>query len=417
MPEPDLIGTGRRGCVVQLRDCSMTGNNHRNVSSRRSREGFKLIVTTLLGIALGFFLGNSIELFSFSNLSFQSSLSSTVNMALADSNNFFVKPRTSNSGSIPNTERFAQRNGSSNGLKIYVESNPRGTELLAPGIVVSESDFYLRRLWGDPVEDLPTRPRSLVAFAVGFDNSKNVDAAVKKFSKDFTIMLFHYDGRASEWEQFEWSQRAIHVSVRKQAKWWYAKRFLHPDVVAAYDYVFVWDEDLGLENFDAEKYLHLVKKYGLEISQPAVESSRGFTWQMTIRRGYSEVHKEASEKPGWCNDPHLPPCAAFVEMMAPVFSRAAWRCVWHMLQNDLVHGWGLDFALRRCAEPAYMKIGVVDSQWIVHQAIPSLGNQGETYNRKAPWQAVRERCKLEWSLFQARLANAERSYFRSLQRG
>ncbi|RRT54356.1 hypothetical protein B296_00044242 [Ensete ventricosum] len=74
------------------------------------------------------------------------------------------------------------------------------------------------------------------------------------------------------------------------------------------------------------------------------------------------------------------PCHAmnrFVEIMAPVFSRDAWRCVWHMIQvrqsisitlhsswslsqlkcnywllsqNDLVHGWGLDFALRRCVE-------------------------------------------------------------------
>lgn len=126
----------------------------------------------------------------------------------------------------------------------------------------------------------------------------------------------------------------------------------------------------------------------------------------------------------------------FVEIMAPVFSRDAWRCVWHMiqvynilsfrfklmqvlsfqatmknfyllLQNDLVHGWGLDFALRRCVEvrtnffffslclssllfvivirsstvffawtqPAHEKIGVVDAQWIVHQGVPSLGNQ------------------------------------------
>ena len=86
-----------------------------------------------------------------------------------------------------------------------------------------------------------------------------------------------------------------------------------------------------------------------------------------------------------------------------------------LLQNDLVHGWGLDFALRRCVEvrlcsylnylikyivqcnqtlksfmiyyvgldwfvhllvqPAHEKIGVVDSEWIVHQVIPSLGNQ------------------------------------------
>lgn len=77
-----------------------------------------------------------------------------------------------------------------------------------------------------------------------------------------------------------------------------------------------------------------------------------------------------------------------------------------MLQNDLVHGWGLDFALRKCVEvkiqiqlihkaciiyfhktfwklttsidikqPAHEKIGVVDSQWIIHQKITSLADQ------------------------------------------
>ncbi|KAF6134815.1 hypothetical protein GIB67_002216 [Kingdonia uniflora] len=35
--------------------------------------------------------------------------------------------------------------------------------------------------------------------------------------------------------------------------WWYAKRFLHPDVVAAYEYIFIWDEDLGVEHFNADK--------------------------------------------------------------------------------------------------------------------------------------------------------------------
>lgn len=73
----------------------------------------------------------------------------------------------------------------------------------------------------------------------------------------------------------------------------------------------------------------------------------------------------------------------FVEVMAPVFSRKSWNCVWQMIQvfiltiellyfnlittlkfispkftkkfilffqNDLVHGWGLDFAFWRCVE-------------------------------------------------------------------
>lgn len=107
-----------------------------------------------------------------------------------------------------------------------------------------------------------------------------------QFSENFTILLFHYDGRTSEWDEFEWSKRAIHVSARKQTKWWenncfpflwirvlaeaflqqwsnvnilkldarwYAKRFLHPDIVASYEYIFIWDEDLGVEHFNAEE--------------------------------------------------------------------------------------------------------------------------------------------------------------------
>lgn len=38
---------------------------------------------------------------------------------------------------------------------------------------------------------------------------------------------------------------------------WFAKRFLHPDIVAEYNYIFLWDEDLGVENFHPERYANL----------------------------------------------------------------------------------------------------------------------------------------------------------------
>ena len=44
-----------------------------------------------------------------------------------------------------------------------------------------------------------------------------------------------------------------HMSFLDIGPRWYAKRFLHPDIVASYDYIFIWDEDLGVEHFDAEK--------------------------------------------------------------------------------------------------------------------------------------------------------------------
>uniref|UniRef100_A0A0E0NDE4 Lysine ketoglutarate reductase trans-splicing related 1 n=1 Tax=Oryza rufipogon TaxID=4529 RepID=A0A0E0NDE4_ORYRU len=392
-------------------------------STPRSNEGMRLIFSAVVGVMLGYLFGVSFPTvnitkennlyflhYCISQLHFPSSIISYI-----EDRNSGITTQTLLNHAWASANRHNKNNSDSTSEevpKIYVPTNPKGAERLPPGIVVSETDLFPRRLWGDPSEDLSSEPRYLVTFTVGITQKANIDAAVKKFSDKFTIMLFHYDGRTTEWDEFEWSKRAIHVSVRKQTKWWYAKRFLHPDVVARYDYIFIWDEDLGVEHFNAEKYIELVRKHGLDISQPGLQPDKGLTWQMTKRRGDQEVHKVTEERPGWCTDPHLPPCAAFVEIMATVFSRDAWRCVWHMiqvewhymfnfsivynsgilthclLQNDLVHGWGLDFALRKCVEPAHEKIGVVDAQWIVHQAVPSLGNQGNAENGKAPWEGI-----------------------------
>ncbi|XP_059633667.1 uncharacterized protein LOC132276312 isoform X1 [Cornus florida] len=391
-------------------------NLGRSAIVRKPNESMRLIVTTFVGVVFGFFIGVSFPTLSLTQLNLPSNLLPSLDFPHFENKNsgiWTLKYLNAWSSMNANRSNSTQAHNLNDTMKIWVPTNPRGAERLPPGIVESESDLYPRRLWGKPSEDLTIKPKYLVTFTVGIGQKNNVDAAVKKFSENFTILLFHYDGHVTEWDEFEWSKRAIHVSIRKQTKWWYAKRFLHPDIVAAYDYIFIWDEDLGVEHFNAEEYIKLVRKHGLEISQPGLEPNRGLTWQMTKRRGDREVHKETEEKPGWCSDPHLPPCAAFVEIMAPVFSRDAWRCVWHMIQNDLVHGWGLDFALRRCVEPAHEKIGVVDSQWIVHQSVPSLGNQGEAENGKAPWQGVRDRCKKEWTMFQNRVANAERTYYKA----
>ncbi|PIA30275.1 hypothetical protein AQUCO_05600003v1 [Aquilegia coerulea] len=368
---------------------------------RKPNETMRMLVTTIIGVVFGFFIGVSFPTISLTKFNFPSNLIPSLNFTYMD-----------NAWSSVTGHR--QVNSLSGVPKMWVETNPRGAERLPPGIVTPDTDLYLRRLWGKPSEDLIIRPKYLVTFTVGLNQKTNIDSAVRKLSENFQVLLFHYDGRTSEWDEFEWSKRAIHVSVRKQTKWWYAKRFLHPDIVAPYDYIFIWDEDLGVDNFDAEEYIKLVRKHGLEISQPGLEPNSGLTWQMTKKRDDTEVHKETEERPGWCSDPHVPPCAAFVEIMAPVFSRDAWRCVWHMIQNDLVHGWGLDFALRKCVDPAHEKIGVVDAQSIVHQTVPSLGNQGEAQNGRAPWEGVRERCRKEWTMFQDRVDNAEKAYYKGI---
>ncbi|BBG96232.1 Protein of unknown function D [Prunus dulcis] len=256
---------------------------------------------------------------------------------------------------------------------------PLGSEALPEGIVAKTSD--LEAAFMGLENSKPSM--SLLAIAVGIKQKEIVDRIVKKFlSSDFVVMLFHYDGAVDKWRDLNWSDRAIHV--------WFAKRFLHPDIVSEYEYIFLWDEDLGVENFDPKRYLSIVREEGLEISQPALDPDKSDVYHpITARVKKLKVHRRfyKFKGSGRCdNHSSAPPCAGWVEMMAPVFSRAAWQCVWYMIQkgqsrslaikyiNDLIHAWGLDVQLGYCAQGDRTKnVGVVDSEYIVHLGLPTLG--------------------------------------------
>eukprot|EP00256_Glycine_max_P065708 XP_025980303.1 uncharacterized protein LOC102666093 [Glycine max] len=170
------------------------------------------------------------------------------------------------------------------------------------------------------------------------------------------------------------------IIARNQTKWWFAKRFLHPDIVSIYDYIFLWDEDLGVEHFSPSRYVEIIKREGLEISQPALDpNSTKIHHRITIRARTKKFHRLLSENvifellwyhkkydktnsfvaiydKSWhaccvVNDTELQNnLCRFVEGMTPIFSQSAWYCTWHLIQNDLVHGWGVDMKLGYCAQ-------------------------------------------------------------------
>ncbi|XP_019418895.1 PREDICTED: uncharacterized protein LOC109329636 isoform X2 [Lupinus angustifolius] len=256
---------------------------------------------------------------------------------------------------------------------------------LPRGIVHANSDLELRPLWlrsGSRSKLSVYSNRNLLAVPVGIKQKQNVDAMVKKFlPENFTIILFHYDGNVNEWENLAWSSKAIHIVAQNQTKWWFAKRFLHPDIVSVYDYIFLWDEDLGVEHFSPSRYVRIVKEEGLEISQPALDpNSTEIHHRITIRARTKKFHRRVYERRGStkCSDASEgPPCTGFVEGMAPVFSRSAWYCTWHLIQNDLVHGWGMDMKLGYCAQGDRTRnVGVVDREYVVHKGIQTLGGSG-----------------------------------------
>ncbi|XP_062177750.1 uncharacterized protein LOC133882565 isoform X1 [Alnus glutinosa] len=276
---------------------------------------------------------------------------------------------------------------------------PPGSEALPEGIVVKTSNLEMRPLWGSIPKNSNAKPSvNLLAIAVGIKQKDLVNQIVKKFpSSNFVVMLFHYDSVVDEWRDLPWSDRAIHVSVKNQTKWWFAKRFLHPDIVAEYDYIFLWDEDLGVENFNPKRYLSIVQEEGLEISQPALDPVKSeLHHPITVRRSRSRAHRRyyKFKGSGRCDDQSTdPPCVGWVEMMAPVFSRVAWRCAWYMIQNDLIHAWGLDRKLGYCAQGDRTKrVGIVDSEYIVHLGLPTLGaSDGNTLSNYSLDHSLKEK--------------------------
>ncbi|XP_038893166.1 uncharacterized protein LOC120082028 isoform X1 [Benincasa hispida] len=260
------------------------------------------------------------------------------------------------------------------------QCRPPGSESLPEGIISKTSNFEFHSLWGSAVQNKePKISKNLLAIAVGIRQRHVVSKIIEKFPQDgFDVILFHYDGVVDEWRDFAWSSRALHVSALNQTKWWFAKRFLHPDIVAEYNYIFLWDEDLGVEYFDPKRYVSILKEEGLEISQPALDPVKSKVHQpLTARKAGRKVHRRFYNFKGagrcYANST-APPCTGWVEMMAPVFSRAAWRCTWYMIQNDLIHAWGLDRQLGYCAQgDRTKKVGVVDAEYIVHLGLPTLG--------------------------------------------
>uniref|UniRef100_M1CBQ2 Uncharacterized protein n=1 Tax=Solanum tuberosum TaxID=4113 RepID=M1CBQ2_SOLTU len=229
--------------------------------------------------------------------------------------------------------------------KCKKKCRPLGSEALPEGIISKTSNLEMRPLWGD-VEKKSPHSVNLLGIAVGIKQKEMVNKIVKKFLEhDFVVMLFHYDGVVDEWNDLEWSNRAIHVSAMNQTKWWFAKRFLHPDIVSEYDYIFLWDEDLGVENFHPEKYISIVREEGLEISQPGLDASKSEVHHhITVRRGRSKVHRRfyrLNRGGRTCdNNSTEPPCVGS--------------------QGDRTK-----------------KVGVVDAEYITHLAVPSLGGNSD----------------------------------------
>jgi hypothetical protein len=110
------------------------------------------------------------------------------------------------------------------------------------------------------------------------------------------------------------------------------------DRIAAYDYIWLPDDDIACSGCDIDRLFGLASEYGLCLSQPSLTLDSYFSWLVTLRNPLLRVR-----------------FVNFVEIMVPCFKRDFLeRCLSAMSNN--LSGWGLDHLWPTMLGPRQMAI-------------------------------------------------------------
>jgi hypothetical protein len=173
----------------------------------------------------------------------------------------------------------------------------------------------------------------LFAITVGSESKTIVSPLLSHFYRaGCTIVLFHYDD--SDWTSVPFYKEYITVRASGQTKYWFAKRFLTPDVVSSYDYIFLWDEDVIADPpWEPSAFIQTMRDYHIDIAQPSFNPG-DVMHEAKLNSSSTRVLDAAVGR--WTN---------FVEMTFPVFSVATWKsCIWIALPYDAIPQFGMDLA-------------------------------------------------------------------------
>ncbi|KAJ3357472.1 hypothetical protein GGF32_001081 [Allomyces javanicus] len=192
----------------------------------------------------------------------------------------------------------------------------------------------------------PPRKMGLVAVPVGESAKARIDTLVRQFGLDkFAFMLFIWDH--SDWSEFPWFAHVTAIRVARQAKFWYAKRFIPPEVALHYDYIWLLDDDMVLDfEWDPANATAAMRQYNVHFAQPALTMGTHFD------QGKIEERVERFKIGHWTN---------FVEMMGPIISRGAYTCAWTLTPWDTSASWGLDNSFYPvCSGLGYCRFAILD---------------------------------------------------------
>jgi len=157
---------------------------------------------------------------------------------------------------------------------------------------------------------------------------------------DFAISCFGKPPRAAE--------RAIFVHMQKGPKWIGLAATLreHEELIRSYDYVWLPDDDITCSADTVNRMFATVRRYGMELAQPALDPSSYFSHTITLRHEGFELR-----------------FTNFVELMVPIFSRGMLERARPTMEDSL-SGWGLDLLWSQLGQLG--QVGILDCAAVRH---------------------------------------------------
>jgi hypothetical protein len=188
---------------------------------------------------------------------------------------------------------------------------------------------------------MTTLRRHLVISPIG-DDSMHASWLSDPARRSFDVLLIHYGNRPDFGRDV-----ADHYLSRKGFKWELLDHALRErrETFEQYDYIWCPDCDIRTDTSGVNRLFELCREYQLEMAQPAIASG-DVTYQF-LRKRLGVVLR------------YTP----FVEVMCPVFSRAALLKLWPTFLESR-SGWGLDLLWPRHFSRRQM--AVIDAVGVEH---------------------------------------------------
>lgn len=204
-------------------------------------------------------------------------------------------------------------------------------------------------------------PKLLFVSPIGKTAKELLPNTLKAFQKAGASFRFvNYD------ESFRDGIPGAEVIHDRGGKWELAMRHLTPETVSDFDYLFFWDDDLLVDDFDPLRFVGIMRANRLSVAQPGIHSSYPLSHEITKAKSTPAVRRCG-------NTGHTQRIVGrltnFVEIMAPVYTRNAWRELWPYLAPGNKSGWGYDYI------PLGQK-GVIDVMSVIHtRPVQSLSKE------------------------------------------